>query len=338
MCKANRPGRGLPRACEQWDLHDNLDSRGAILFRRFASRALTNPVSSALPRRRRHSTSVRRRRPGEHAARPEHRPPDGPAGASATRWPTSTAPGIPLDAPLGDWQYEKRGDEKIPIHGGPGDRRRLQRDQRRLGRQRRLPERPPRLQLRPGRRAARASAPTCGRFSPTRSRPARSRRGSPTRRGCSRKKQWVDIPFCADQLRAARVVQRIDVGGGTVAGSRLVSRLSVRRVAKRRAIVRFRLARAATVRVTAGPPSHAQAGRRAAAAIAAPSAEAPVRGPRERPRRGDDLRGRPPRRPLPLGVPNRRTLHTFSASDVARRRRTRRRRGTNRPSNACTRW
>jgi acyl-homoserine-lactone acylase len=29
--------------------------------------------------------------------------------------------GIPLAAPLGDWQYEKRGDDRIPIHGGPGD-------------------------------------------------------------------------------------------------------------------------------------------------------------------------------------------------------------------------
>ncbi len=28
--------------------------------------------------------------------------------------------GIPLDAPLQGWQYEKRGDERIPIHGGPG--------------------------------------------------------------------------------------------------------------------------------------------------------------------------------------------------------------------------
>ena len=28
--------------------------------------------------------------------------------------------GIPLDAPLRDFQYEKRGDEQIPIHGGPG--------------------------------------------------------------------------------------------------------------------------------------------------------------------------------------------------------------------------
>ena len=29
--------------------------------------------------------------------------------------------GIPLDAPLGDWQYEQRGGERIPWHGGPGE-------------------------------------------------------------------------------------------------------------------------------------------------------------------------------------------------------------------------
>src|SRR5690606_6823921 len=29
--------------------------------------------------------------------------------------------GIAFDAPLGEWQYEDRGDgERIPIHGGPG--------------------------------------------------------------------------------------------------------------------------------------------------------------------------------------------------------------------------
>ena len=42
--------------------------------------------------------------------------------------------GIPLDAPLRDWQYERRGSERIPIHGGPGGVGRVQRDQRRLDR------------------------------------------------------------------------------------------------------------------------------------------------------------------------------------------------------------
>jgi acyl-homoserine-lactone acylase len=104
----------------KWDLHDNLDSRGALLFRRFASHVLVNPASSALP--------------------PEPSPFSVPFDAddpvNTPRGLNTSSPtvqqaldqavsdlqgaGIPLDAPLGDFQYEKRGDEKIPIHGGPG--------------------------------------------------------------------------------------------------------------------------------------------------------------------------------------------------------------------------
>jgi acyl-homoserine-lactone acylase len=103
-----------------WDLHDNLDSKGAVLFRRFASHVLVNPASSALP--------------------PEPSPFSVPFDANdpvnTPRGLDTSSPavqqafddavsdlqgaGIPLDAPLRGWQYEKRGDEKIPIHGGPG--------------------------------------------------------------------------------------------------------------------------------------------------------------------------------------------------------------------------
>ncbi len=104
----------------QWDLHDNLDSRGALLFRRFASRVLTNPASSALPQ----------------APSPFAEPFDVNDPVNTPRGLNTGSPtvqqaldqavsdlegaGIPLDAPLRDFQYEKRGDEKIPIHGGPG--------------------------------------------------------------------------------------------------------------------------------------------------------------------------------------------------------------------------
>ena len=52
MCRSNPTLEGssgpvdVSAACPvlaAWDLHDNLDSKGAILFRRFASRALANP-------------------------------------------------------------------------------------------------------------------------------------------------------------------------------------------------------------------------------------------------------------------------------------------------------
>ncbi len=108
---------------ENWDLHDNLDSRGALLFRRFATRALANllPVPLPLPT-------------GDPLVfgglfNPSD-PVNTPAGlnilspkiilAFADAVSDLRGAGIPLDAPLRDWQYERRGDEKIPIHGGPG--------------------------------------------------------------------------------------------------------------------------------------------------------------------------------------------------------------------------
>ena len=100
-----------------WDLHDNLDSRGAILFRRFASRALgAVPVAGT---------------PGLYTtqfdfADPVHTPYGLNIANPVVEQSFADAvtdlrnAGIPLDAPLRDWQYERRGSEKIPIHGGPG--------------------------------------------------------------------------------------------------------------------------------------------------------------------------------------------------------------------------
>jgi acyl-homoserine-lactone acylase len=103
-----------------WDLHDNLDSKGAILFRRLASRLLGNPVTSALP-------PV----PSPFSVPFDANDPVNTPRGLDTGSPTFTnalegaisdldGAGIPLDAPLRGFQYESRGDEKIPIHGGPG--------------------------------------------------------------------------------------------------------------------------------------------------------------------------------------------------------------------------
>jgi acyl-homoserine-lactone acylase len=107
-----------------WDLHDNLDSNGAILFRRFATRALANPgglpVSLPIGDLLVYSTPFN----------PDD-PVNTPAGLQILSPKVQTAladavsdlrgAGIPLDAPLRGYQYEKRGSKKIPIHGGPGD-------------------------------------------------------------------------------------------------------------------------------------------------------------------------------------------------------------------------
>jgi acyl-homoserine-lactone acylase len=100
-----------------WDLKDDLDSRGALLFRRFASRALgAVPVAGT---------------PGLFTTQfdandPVHTPSGLNIANPAVEQSFADAvrdlrnAGIPLDAPLRDWQYERRGDERIPIHGGPG--------------------------------------------------------------------------------------------------------------------------------------------------------------------------------------------------------------------------
>jgi acyl-homoserine-lactone acylase len=134
MCKANPMLTGtsgpvdVSEACpilERWDMRDDLDSRGAILFRRFASRALNLPgAASALGAAGIGSPDV-------------YTTPFDPNDAVNTPRGLNTASSsvraaladavkelrdlsIPLDARLRDWQYELRGDDRIPIHGGPG--------------------------------------------------------------------------------------------------------------------------------------------------------------------------------------------------------------------------
>lgn len=111
MCRADNLGE----ACDvlaKWDLHDNLDSKGAILARRFINRArsaqsgpfrepfdVNDPVNT--PR-------------GLNTENPQVRQALRDAIADLQ------GAGIPLDAPLRGYQYEMRGDKAIPIHGGPG--------------------------------------------------------------------------------------------------------------------------------------------------------------------------------------------------------------------------
>jgi len=127
MCKANATLLGsagpvdVSAACPvlaAWDLHDDIDSRGALLFRRFASRVLTktgglveSPGIFATP---------------FSAADPVHTPRGLNTDNLVVRQALADAVtdlrsgSIPLNAPLRGYQYEARGDEKVPIHGGPG--------------------------------------------------------------------------------------------------------------------------------------------------------------------------------------------------------------------------
>jgi acyl-homoserine-lactone acylase len=124
MCRSIGPvapaSSGLPApvgdACdvlEGWDLRDDLDSNGAILFRRFwshASGALPSPWADSFDPE--DPVNTPRVLNTEH---PQVRAALGDAINDLN------GAGIPLDAPLRGWQYEDRGDgERIPIHGGPG--------------------------------------------------------------------------------------------------------------------------------------------------------------------------------------------------------------------------
>ncbi len=128
MCKSNPTLTGsngpvdVSAACpvlERWDLHDNLDSRGAVLFRRFATRALAK-VGGVAP------AAVSPFRVPFDVNDPVNTPRGLNTDSADVRKALADAvtdlraADIPLDAPLRDYQYELRGDEKIPIHGGPG--------------------------------------------------------------------------------------------------------------------------------------------------------------------------------------------------------------------------
>jgi acyl-homoserine-lactone acylase len=108
---------GACPALAAWDLHDDLDSDGAVLFRRFATRLLA-PIAGLVSDPTIYTT------PFDAANAVET-----PSGLNVLNPKVQQAladavsdlddAGIPLDAPLRGYQYERRGDEKIPVHGGP---------------------------------------------------------------------------------------------------------------------------------------------------------------------------------------------------------------------------
>jgi acyl-homoserine-lactone acylase len=112
MCEQTPGAEEACPALRAWDLHDDLDSSGAILFRRFAGRALGvagGPYSTPFDA----DDPVNTPR-GLNTLHPQVRQ------ALLDAIQDLRDSGIPLDAPLRGWQYERRGDERVPIHGGPG--------------------------------------------------------------------------------------------------------------------------------------------------------------------------------------------------------------------------
>ena len=126
-CRANPTLQGsngpvdVSAACpvlERWGMTDTLDDPGAVLFRRWGTRALasvggvvSNPAVFRTPFDPADPVNTPR---GLNTDNPQV----GQALADAVK--DLRDGGIPLDGKLRDYQTEARGAEKIPIHGGPG--------------------------------------------------------------------------------------------------------------------------------------------------------------------------------------------------------------------------
>jgi acyl-homoserine-lactone acylase len=104
------------RACDvlaAWDLHENLGSRGALLFRRFWERALAAaPSPYKVPFDASDPVNTPR---GLDTSNPQVQ------SALGDALNDLAAANIPIDAPLGDHQGITLNGQRIPIHGGPGD-------------------------------------------------------------------------------------------------------------------------------------------------------------------------------------------------------------------------
>ncbi|MBA2349170.1 MAG: penicillin acylase family protein [Solirubrobacterales bacterium] len=95
-----------------WSGRDDLDAPGAVLFRRFATRALgaiPSPYTVAFD----NADPVNTPR-GLATENPQVQLALGDAIRDLA------GAGIPVDAGLRGYQFEKRGSEEVPIHGGPG--------------------------------------------------------------------------------------------------------------------------------------------------------------------------------------------------------------------------
>jgi acyl-homoserine-lactone acylase len=114
-------------ALEAWDLRDNLDSRGAILFWRFAANLLSN--FRAVPTGTQGGILVGSQSvfTTQYSNADPVNTPSGlnilnPLVQAALADAVGDLEGIgaAMDDPLGKWQYDVRGGKRIPIHGGPG--------------------------------------------------------------------------------------------------------------------------------------------------------------------------------------------------------------------------
>ena len=117
QCRRMPNQKGIPEACDVlsgWDMTDNLDSPGAILWRRF----MENLTGGATPEPEFFTVPFD---PKDPAATPRGLNTANPkvARALVTAISNLRDSGMPLGAILRDYQIEERSGKRIPIHGGP---------------------------------------------------------------------------------------------------------------------------------------------------------------------------------------------------------------------------
>ena len=211
----------------RWNLRDDLDSRGALLFRRFAERVLELPAGGF-------AAALLLGRPGQHAARAAHRGPGGAARARR-RGGGAARPAAAARRAARRLQSEQRGGERIPIHGGPGtagvfNAINVSATDLKAGQgYETVPHGSSFVQAVSVRRRAVPGA--CrARSSPTRSRPTSARRSSPTRRGCTRASSGTRCRSAAPTCWRRRCRRR----GSPPARAACVARTALGRVSTRR--------------------------------------------------------------------------------------------------------
>ncbi|HEX8105832.1 MAG TPA: acylase [Solirubrobacteraceae bacterium] len=236
---------GACDALAKWDLHDDLDSRGAILFRRFAGRALaakSGPFRQAFD-------------PADPVNTPRGLNTENPEVRQALRDAVADlqGAGIPFDAPLRDFQYEQRGDEKIPIHGGPGTAGVFNAINVTWDPAKGYPNVPH------GSSYVQVVGFGAGDCPDARTILTYSQSANPSspyfadQTRMFSNKQWVRERFCEKDIQADPTLQVKRLGGpgaGGKRGRKLLSRVKVRRGKRGRLRVTFRLARKANVSVS----------------------------------------------------------------------------------------